>query len=120
MHQPAFKHELGLHILVATGKETRLVTEAGSLYLNVEPLPREHRDPPTEEDTEPTIYRSQPCDTRSGLRAGKIKGVVTFYNKTIKISCFILSYHSVIKYIVNCLTKARSHNVYYLLFKLPV
>ena len=50
----------------------------------------------TEKDTEPTLYHSQQCDTRSGLRAGKIKGVVTVYNKTIKISCFIISY-SVIK-----------------------
>ena len=67
----------------------------------------------------PTDY-SQQCDTRSGLRAGKIKGVVTVYNKTIKSSCFILSYHIVIKDVWNSLTKARSHNVYSLSLKLPV
>ena len=39
-------------------------------------------------DIEPIIYRSQQCDTRSGLRACKIKGVVTVYNKTIQISLF--------------------------------
>ena len=54
-------------------------------------------DAMTEKDTEPTIYCSQPCDTRSGIRAVKIKGVVTVYNKTMKRSCFILSYHIVIK-----------------------
>ena len=43
-------------------------------------------------DTEPIIYRSQQFDTRSSLRASKIKGVVTVYNKTIQRSCFILSY----------------------------
>ena len=63
---------------------TRRFTEGGFYNLNVEPLPREHRDTHTEKDTEPTIYRSQPYDTRSGLRAGQIKGVVTGYNKSIK------------------------------------
>ena len=52
----------------------------------------------TDIDTEPMIYRSQQCDTRSSLRAGKIKGVVTVYNKTTKsmVHSFI-SYHIVIK-----------------------
>ena len=57
---------------------------------------------------------------KSGIRAGKIKGVVTVYNKTIKRSCFILSYNIVIKDVLNSLTKSRSHNVYYLSLKLPV
>ena len=74
----------------------------------MEPLSREHRDTHTEKDTEPIIYRSQPCDTRSGLTADKIKGVVTVYNKTIQISCFILSYHFVIKYVENRVAKAWS------------
>ena len=66
------------------------------IYMNVELLSQEHRDKQT--DKEPTIYRSQQCDTRSGLKAGgKIKGVVTVYNKTIKRKFFILSYHIVIK-----------------------
>ena len=64
----------------------------------MEPLPREHRDAQTEKDTEPTIYRSQQCDIRKGIRTGKLKGVVTVYDNTIKGSCFILSYHTVIKY----------------------
>ena len=72
-------------------EHTRLFIEAGSL--NVEPLLREHRDTHTYKDTEPTIDRSQQCDTRSGIRAGKIKGGITVYNETIKISCFMLSYH---------------------------
>ena len=62
--------------------------------MNMEPLSREHRDTKTDKVT---VYRSQQCDTRSGLRCGKIKGVVTVYNKTIKRACFILSYHIVIK-----------------------
>ena len=57
---------------------------------------------------------------KSGLRAGKIKGVVTVYNTSIKRSCFILSYNIVIKDVLNSLTKSRSHNVYYLSLKLPV
>ena len=60
----------------------------------MKPLSRVHRDTHTEKDTETTIYHSQLYDTRSGLRAGKIKGVVTVYNRTIKIRCFILSYHT--------------------------
>ena len=64
----------------------------------MEPLSREHRDTKADKYTQPIIYSSQFCDTRSGLRAGKIKVVVTVYNKTIKISCFILSYHIVINY----------------------
>ena len=47
--------------------------------------------------TKPIIYHSQQCDTISSLIAGKIKGVVTVSNKIIKISCFIISYHIVIK-----------------------
>ena len=93
---------------------------APSKHLNVEPLSREHSDTQTEKDTEPTIYRSQHCDTRSGLRADKIKDVVTVYNKTIKRSCFILSYHIVIKDLLNSFTKALSHNVYSLSLKLLV
>ncbi len=69
--------------------------------MNVEPLLPEHRDTHTrvraDKDTERTIYRSQQCDTRSCLRAGKIMVVVTVYNKTIKRSSFILSYHIAIK-----------------------
>ena len=74
----------------------------------------------TDKDTDPMIYRSQQCDTRSGLRAGKIKGVVTVYNKTINISWFIVSHHIVIKDVRISLTKARSHNVYSLSLMLPV
>ena len=76
---------------------TSLVTEAGTQHANVEPLSREHRYTQTEKDKEPPIYHTQQCDRRSGIRAEKIKGVVTVYNKSIKISCFILSYHIVIK-----------------------
>ena len=54
---------------------TRLFTEAGSKHLNVEPVSQEHRDTQTVKDTEPTIYHSQQCDTRSGLRAGKLRGL---------------------------------------------
>ena len=75
---------------------------------------RENRHTQTEKDTQPTIYLSQQCDTRSGVRAGKIKGVV------IKRECFILSHHIVINVVCNSLTKARSHNVYSLSLKLPV
>ena len=53
---------------------TRRFTEDGSQHLNVDTLSQEHRD------TEPIIYHSQPCDTRSGTIAGKIKVVVTVYN----------------------------------------
>ena len=35
---------------------TRLFTEAGSWYLNVEPLLRDNRCTPTEKDTKPTNY----------------------------------------------------------------
>ena len=72
---------------------TRGITEAGSQHLNVEFLSREHRYTNTDKDTEPIIYHSPQCDTSSGLRAG----VVTVHNKTIKRSCFIVSYHVVIK-----------------------
>ena len=73
----------------------------------------------TEKDTEPTIYRSPQCDTRSGLRSGKIKGMVTVYNKTIKILCFNRSYHIVIEDVWNSLAKARGHNGFSLSLKLP-
>ena len=43
-------------------------------------LSREHID--TQTDTEPTIYCSQQCDTRSTQRSSKIKGVVTVPNAT--------------------------------------
>ena len=79
-----------------------------------------YRDTQTYKDTESTIDRSQPCETGSGLRAGKMNGVVTVYNKTITISCFILSYHIVIKNVRNILTNSRSHNVYSLSLMLPV
>ncbi len=83
-----------VYIVIWSLEHTRRFTETGSQHLNVEPLSREHRDTQIEKDTEPTIYRSQQCATRSGLRAGKIKGVVTVYNKTIKRSCFIYSFIS--------------------------
>ena len=79
---------IGTPTLTAAGQQAALplsVAEQSSVYngepdislrLDVEPLSREHRDTRTEKDTEPTIYRSQQCDTRSGPRAGKIKGVV--------------------------------------------
>ena len=76
---------------------TKRFTEAGSYHLNVEPLPREHRYTHTEKDTEPTIYRSQQWVTRSGLRAGTIKGVVTGYNTTIKDHALL--FHVIIKYV---------------------
>ena len=44
----------------------------------------------TRTDTDPITYRSQQCHIRSCLRAGKIKGVVKVYNKTMKRSCFII------------------------------
>ena len=34
----------------------------------MEPLSREHRDTSTDKGTDPIIYRSQQCDTRSGVR----------------------------------------------------
>ncbi len=55
-----------------------------------------HRSTQIDTDTEPIIYRSQQCNTRSGLTAGKIKGVVTVYNITINRSWFIISYHIVL------------------------
>ena len=73
----------------------------------------------TEKDTEPTIYRSPQCDTRSGLRSGIIKGMVTVYNKTIKRLCFNRSYHIVIEDVWNSLAKARGHNGFSLSLKLP-
>ena len=77
---------------------TRLFTDAGSYRLNVEPLTREHRDAQTNKNTEQIIYRRQQCDTRSGIIAGNINGVVKVYNTTMRRSCFIISYHIVIKY----------------------
>ena len=79
---------IGTPTLTAAGQQAALPLSAAeqssvyngepdiSLRLDVEPLSREQRDTRTEKDTEPTIYRSQQCDKRSGPRAGKIKGVV--------------------------------------------
>ena len=38
----------------------------------------------TEKDIELTIYRSQQCDTRSGIGAGKIMVLLEFIKKTIQ------------------------------------
>ena len=74
---------------------TRRFTEAGTYHLNVVPLSREHRDIQTDKDTETIICRSQQCDKISALRAGKIKGVVTVYNKTI------YKYHALFFHIIS-------------------
>ena len=70
----------------------------------------------TETHIQTNIYRSQQRDRGSGLRAGKIKDVVTIYNKTIKRSCLII----IKKMYEIVLTKARSDRVYYFTLMLPV